>query len=355
MEGDKENFKAKLKNVWILSEDHRDIGEDTSLSEYSGYTEKIHQICKERYSGTNRKDVKVETLVEKLLETDMSRKDLYNLLRYYPNGAKFVYKKYQDLRPLVEELCDPDNLLYLPDVNETLQLPRQVKNLEEELKTLNRSIEGKTTERNNLIESLNEMETKYNTLEEKVKTAKINLETLETQVMNLHGKAGLEKITSYLVQVQKFIKKTYDDRENKDIGVIGMGIFKIDRDDFHDLLTEAEKLELYLKSDEFTKEDITNEKSEIAKLREQIAVETEQALKELEITKYMKISEKLGKLSQGALFNLNFVKDRQQRNDPEYKLPGYNGLIENMVDILNTMGDLMRQIENKKNLDKGGE
>jgi len=282
-----------------------------------------------------------------LFENQATNTELYNFLKHDPKSVRFFYKTYTENKTFLEKLCDPSYPLYLSEVEEELKLPIKARNMDEEIRSLSSFIQSKTYEKNTLIESLNELDKEYSTLEGKVKEKKIEIETLETQIMNLHGKEGLMKITDYLKQVQTFIRRVYEDRDNQDpMRLSGVkGLFSIDKEKFRSLLDDSEKLELYLKADEFTKEDIENSKTELAKVKEEIIQAREQALRELEITRYMKISEKLKKLSQGALFNLNFVKDRQQRNDPEYKLFGYNGLMENMVDILNTTGDLITQIE----------
>ena len=48
-----------------------------------------------------------------LLRKDVDIENLYFCLKKNPKAAKFIYRKYQNARDILKEICDPGNPLYL--------------------------------------------------------------------------------------------------------------------------------------------------------------------------------------------------------------------------------------------------
>lgn len=285
-----------------------------------------------------------------------TNKEIYLYLKENPKSAQFVYDNYPENQAFIRTLCDERNSsLYLPKVAKELNLTVEIKSFEDQLSTLKRAVEEKQRERNSLVESITPMEQKYDELEKNLKSKKVELESLETQVTNLHGTEGLDKVKTFISNVSNFIQETYDYSENKKLSNLNgaYATFTIDKEKFHALLDESEKLDLYLKADQFTQEDITNSKTELAKGREYIRSQIQQALIELESVKYMKPTKKL-ELIVSKLFEILRAMERIEtankgtgREYVRMEWLGFNAIRENLSNAIRTASDFYNQLENK--------
>ena len=48
-----------------------------------------------------------------LLDSEVDKRQVYYYLKKNPESAKFIYRKYGGLQPIIRELCDPEDPLYL--------------------------------------------------------------------------------------------------------------------------------------------------------------------------------------------------------------------------------------------------
>ena len=48
-----------------------------------------------------------------LLDSEVDKRQVYYYLKKNPGSAKFIYRKYRGLQPIIRELCDKENPLYL--------------------------------------------------------------------------------------------------------------------------------------------------------------------------------------------------------------------------------------------------
>ncbi|QRF76156.1 hypothetical protein Thermo_01673 [Thermoplasmatales archaeon] len=288
---------------------------------------------------------------EFLMRGEVSNSELYKYLKVNPKASKFIFRKYTQNRQFIQEICDPDNPLFLPKVQEELKISVEIGNMEDQVKELSMSIQGKQNERNSLIETITDLQKENDDLEAKNKTMKQESGILENQLLNLHSSEGIQKVNAYLTQVQTFIRRVYEDKDNQDpTRLSGMkGMFSLDKEKFHALLVDAEKLGLYMETDRFKQESIETSKSELIKLKEQIETEKAQVETELKAILYLKPSKKLVKVNEGMQDMLNTVYRISRVNSGQQSVRiewiGFNGIRENLQEAQKTVGDLYQQIQ----------
>ncbi len=337
--------------VQVNEEDLKAMRKLTTGSKKGTDPEKFHDLI-DKYK---KEVIDAKETPDFLFSGKAGNRDVYRYLKENPKSAQFIYDNYPGNQSFIRTLCDERNTtLYLPKVAKELGLVVDIKGYEDQLSELRRTIQDKQQERNSLAESIAPMEAEYDELEKNLKGKKIELETLETQVTNLHGTEGLGKVKSYMKQVQDFIQATYNDRNNQSPSELSgeYGRFEVHKEKFKALLNDGEKLELYLKADQFTKEDIENSKSELAKIKEQIQLEIEQAKKELESITYMNPMKKLFSTWQGLKNSNDFLENSfrvTSTNDRYMAITDdgirFNEAKENLIKCQNIVGDLYNQLD----------
>ena len=122
-----------------------------------------------------------------LLDQDADVKQIYYYLKKNPDSAKFIYRKYTALQPVIKELCDPDNPLYLDGVKKALdgivvlendketaeQLKDQINKENHEIQLLKQEIEQAQTEYDEIHENLERIkkeEQEFNKKKANIKT-----------------------------------------------------------------------------------------------------------------------------------------------------------------------------------------
>ena len=157
-------------------------------------------------NGTyNRMRTELEELKQKmdwldssfLLESEVDRRKAYGFLRENPKAAKFLYKKYENLRPVLKELTDPDNPLYLREIaNELKDLirNREVEKTLEELKKEQFDLQQNVID---LKKTLQDTTKEYDSFESKISNGKKELDDIEKQIANLREEESLKRIKSF--------------------------------------------------------------------------------------------------------------------------------------------------------------
>ena len=87
-----------------------------------------------------------------LLDQDVDRRQAYIYMKKNPESAKFIFRKYKPLQPILKELCDKDNPLYLDGVAKALEGIVELENDKEDLA----KIKSEITKEANELEKLKE-------------------------------------------------------------------------------------------------------------------------------------------------------------------------------------------------------
>ena len=145
-----------------------------------------------------------------LLYPEVDEITIFGYLRKNPKASEFVYKKYSKLRPLIAELCDPKNPLYLPAVAENLKDVFVYEDIQIDLEKLRTQIYQSQNERDKLEEELKEMRNNYDEIEENLKKIKTELSDFERQKSNIRTDMALEKINGVFDSVLKIAQSITD-------------------------------------------------------------------------------------------------------------------------------------------------
>ena len=181
-----------------------------------------------------------------LLESEVDRRKAYGFLRENPKAAKFLYKKYDNLRPVLKELTDPDNPLYSREIaNELKDLIKdtEVKKTLEELKKEQFDLQQNV---NDLKKTLEENTKEYDSLESKISNGKQELDNIQKQISNLREEDSLKRIKSFYKSVDDFIASITEAHDKLPIESIGSMRLDIHQINLLKLLQKGIKSDLNL-------------------------------------------------------------------------------------------------------------
>ena len=243
------------------------------------------------HNASKMESSKSELIQEDFLLEDMiDAKTAYNYLRTNPHASKFIYKKYEKLRPIISEICDPDNPLYLEEVKNELSGIVQVKNEENKLakireeqnKVLEKTAKYKDEEYK-LKSEIKELEDKYEEVETNLEDIEKRKEQLDKEVGNLEEPEVLKKIKGFNDSFTALIKSIFSNNikpENTNNLLRHEITLTSDQSNTLKLLSEqAEEIKKLIEKEDMLSEFKLSEKRQA--LKEQIEKEKENAKNEL--------------------------------------------------------------------------
>lgn len=140
-----------------------------------------------------------------LLDSEVDKRQVYYYLKKNPGSAKFIYRKYRGLQPIIRELCDKENPLYLDEVRKALEGIVTIEDSKENLEKLKAEISKENHEIQLLQNELDEIKAEYDTKQESVEAIKREYEEAMKQRSNIRTDAGLELIQKNTTDVTSFI------------------------------------------------------------------------------------------------------------------------------------------------------
>ena len=276
-----------------------------------------------------------------LLEKDGDRKTLYGYLREHPVSARFIYKKYESFRPVLNELCDPENPLYLPEVAEQLKDRFRIKDMEEEIRDLKEANTTLLGQKNNLVKEITNLEKQQKELKPKVDSLTVDMETLNTQIKNLNGKEGVESVNRFLADLISFVTKV-----NESKGVLNSltDTISLNRDmslKLMELSKRADELMNFLKSNRLGNIDLECMKSELEKEGERLQREMDSTKMSVQAVEEKNIEKKLVKISESINNGLGVLRRFEGRTLKDEHIPGIS---ESFVDAQKLTSHLLDQV-----------
>lgn len=166
--------------------------------------QRLHVIINSYYAGEKKKtpaEVRMENLFEKLLDTTISNKDLYSLLKLHPESAEFAYKKFPVHQSLIEELCDPTNPLFLEEVSERLKDHFSFQDAQKELESVKAERSKIQNEVNTYKSDYEALKSELEKLDNQIQPKKEELENLERMFANLFMEKGINSIKANMESV----------------------------------------------------------------------------------------------------------------------------------------------------------
>lgn len=152
-----------------------------------------------------------------LLDNEIDRKKAYGYIKENPSGVRFVYKKYPNLRPILKEICDPENPLYLESVAEKLKDLVELYDAKEDLESMQRERSDLRNKLNDLKKEASEKNKELETLESKIPEVTKNLEDVQRVIANLSTEEAKTKIKEFYQSVDKFIEAALEQQKKEPI------------------------------------------------------------------------------------------------------------------------------------------
>ena len=152
-----------------------------------------------------------------LLEPNVDTKKAYGYLKENPSGVRFVFKKYPNLRPILKEICDPENPLYLESVAEKLKDLVEFYDAKEDLESMQRERSNLRNQLNELKKEASEKNKELEILESKIPEVTKNLEDLQRIKANLSTEEGRKRIKEFYESVNRFIEAAFEQQKKQPI------------------------------------------------------------------------------------------------------------------------------------------
>lgn len=149
-----------------------------------------------------------------LLDPDVDKRQAYYYLKKNPESARFIFKKYKNLQPIIRELCDPENPLYLDGVKKALEGIIEITNSKEDLEKLKAEVAKEQKEIGLLQNELKDLEREYDEKQENLKAIKREYEEAMKQSANIRTDRGMELIEKNVNDVTKFLTAILEKWDN---------------------------------------------------------------------------------------------------------------------------------------------
>ena len=224
-----------------------------------------------------------------LLAKDVKIEQVYNYLKRNPKSAEFIYKKYKMHQPVIMELCNPKNPLYLKDVANELKgivviekEEDKLKKIEEDKKAVLEELRKYTDEINKLENEIKEKEKKWEDTEKTLLEITKQKEDIDREMGNLKEPEVIKKFEGLNNDLMEFKKMVFDKNDKDDFTERSLGIVKLNREQAQNLtllIEKAEDIKKLIENEDFLSEYKLSEKRE--NLRKKIEEAKESAEKEM--------------------------------------------------------------------------
>ncbi len=152
-----------------------------------------------------------------LLDNEIDKKKAYGFIKENPSGVRFVYKKYPNLRPILKEICDPENPLYLQSVADQLKDLIELTDAKEDFEALNRERSNLRNQLNDLRKELGEKNKELDSLEAQVPELQKKLDDMQKLVGNLTQEETITRIKSFYESVGTFVDSVLESQKRQPI------------------------------------------------------------------------------------------------------------------------------------------
>ena len=194
----------------------------------------------------------IKTDLDILLEDDLDRKILYNILKMHPEASKFIYKKYTNHKDILKEICDPENPLYLPNVSDKLSGYFQYEDITKEHSRLKADIQRFREDISGYREERTTLEKETAEISKGLDTKKKELDDIQKQLINIHETTGLDRIMNFIHSVQGTTKMVLSRGQGEVYSGDNSLMLNIDKVmKIEEISRSASELETYLKTEDF--------------------------------------------------------------------------------------------------------
>ena len=291
-----------------------------------------------------------------LLDSNADIRQVYIYMKKNPGSAKFIFRKYKELQPIIKEICDKDNPLYLDGVKTALEGIVELENDKENAERLKAEIAKENHEIELLKQEIQEAQTEHDAIHENLERIKKEEEEYNKQRSNIRTDAGLELIQKNTTDVTSFIDSVMEKwhRYFKEHGgaTLGMQLDKSELNHMELLNRNLKEMLEKIHSDDFLSTESLDAYHK--ELLEKVRQEKENALNEM--NGFMVHNPK--KLIPKIVDNINlsirhFEKAESDFNGLKFFNPvGQNQVLNPLNDALGLLDHLNDQMENKERRSK---
>ena len=152
-----------------------------------------------------------------LLEPHVNLQNLYMYLKRNPKSAQFIYEKYSEVRPVLKELCNPRNPLYIEAVANELRDLITITDAKEDIGSLNRERSNARNQLNDLKKELDNKNKELNSLEAKVPELGKQIDDMHKVFGNLSQEETITRIKSFYESVGTFVNGVLESQKKEPI------------------------------------------------------------------------------------------------------------------------------------------
>ena len=152
-----------------------------------------------------------------LLEPNIDVKKAYGYLKENPSGVRFVYKKYPNLRPILKEICDPENPLYLQSVADQLKDLVEFFDLKAEVDLLKSQHSEALGRLNEVRKELTEKNKEVDSLESQIPGVTKKVEDMQRIMANLSTLEGRKRVKEFYESTDRFITGVFESQKKQPI------------------------------------------------------------------------------------------------------------------------------------------
>ena len=285
-----------------------------------------------------------------LLDSEVDKRQVYYYLKKNPESAKFIYRKYGGLQPIIRELCDPEDPLYLDEVRKALEGIVTIEDSKENLEKLKAEIDKEQKEIQLLQDELDELKAEYDTKQESVEAIKREYKETMKQRTNIRTDAGLEIIEKNAKDVMEFltaILEKWDSYFKEHPTSLGMLLDKADFNHMELLGRNLRDMMEQMHSEDFLSTENLDKYHQ--ELMEKIKQEKENALNEM--SAFMAYNPK--KLIPKIVDNINLSIRYFQKADTDmaglkwFNSVGQGQVLSSLNEALGLLNHMTDQVQNK--------
>ena len=286
-----------------------------------------------------------------LLDQDVDVRQAYIYMKKNPDSAKFIFRKYKALQPIIKELCDSENPLYLDGVKTALDGIVELESDKENAETLKAEIANENHEIQLLKQEIEQAKTEYDTTYENLERIKKEEQEYNKQRSNIRSDPGLELIEKNSSDVMAFIDsilQKWNTYFKEHVTALGMQLDKSELNHMDLLNRNLKDMAERIHSDDFLSPE--NLDKYHRELLEKIKAEKENSLHEMDA--FMLHNPK--KLVPKIMDDLNLSIRHFQKADVDmsglkfFNPVGQNQVLGPLNDALGLLDHLQDQVQNKE-------
>ena len=145
-----------------------------------------------------------------LLDSNADIRNAYIYMKKNPASARFIYQKYKPLQPIIKEICDPENPLYLDGVKTALDGIVDLESDKENVEQLKAEIAKENHEIQLLRQEIEQAKGEYDTTYENLERIKKEEQEFNKKKANIKTDMGLEMIEKNGSDIGEFFTAILD-------------------------------------------------------------------------------------------------------------------------------------------------